>query len=138
MSEAHQVEVVTGAAQRIITSLQNAIFSTMEAAAQGVEMQTKMAQAFQRLEAQEAILDWLVQRRIEQEAKLNYSDLRPAQKALIRHKINQIDEELTSLLKSSGIDVTVVSKAVGIAIERPRVPKGEIGGGRFLPTNGNS
>ena len=59
----------------------------MEAAAEGVQMQTKMAAAFQRLEAQEAILDWLIERRIAQEAKLSDTDLRPAQRTMIRHKI---------------------------------------------------
>jgi len=89
-----QVEIVTGAASRIIGSLQAAIFSTMEAAAQGVEQQAKMAQAFQRLEAQEAILDWLIQRRMDQEIKLTSAELRPAQRALIEHKLVQIDEQL--------------------------------------------
>ena len=133
----NQIEQITGAAQSIIGSLQNAIFSTMQAASQGVESQVKMASAFQRLEAQEAILDWLMERRIAQEEKLEQTDLRPAQKALIQHKISQIDEHLTALLKSSGVDGATATKAVGVVVEKPRIPKGKNGAGRFVKRNGN-
>jgi hypothetical protein len=135
MNEQHQIEIVTGAASRIITSLQSAIFSAMEAASEGVEMQTKMAAAFQKLEAQESILDWLVQRRIDQEKKLEQADLRPAQRTLIQHKINQIDGELSALLRSSGIEDAVANKAVANVVERKRIPKGELGAGRFIPSS---
>jgi len=137
MNEQHQIEIVTGAASRIITSLQSAIFSAMEAASEGVEMQTKMAAAFQKLEAQESILDWLVQRRIDQEEKLLEADLRPAQRTMIQHKINQIDGELQALMRSSGIEDAVASKAVQHVVDRPRVPKGSAGAGRYLPSNSN-
>ena len=86
-----EIGVATTAATRIITSLQSAIFSAMEAASEGVQNQVRMAAAFQRLEAQEAILGWLVQRRIDQEHKLEDSNLRPAQRTMITHKIAQID-----------------------------------------------
>lgn len=135
MNEEHQqVEVVTGAATRIITSLQNAIFSAMEASASGVQAQVKMASAFQRLEMQEQILDWLVQRRVDQEKKLEQAELRPAQRTLIEHKISQIDAELSALLRSSGIEETVANKAVETVVERKRIPKGQPGAGQFLPS----
>ena len=134
MNENQQVEVVTGAATRIITSLQNAIFSAMEASASGVQAQVKMASAFQRLEMQEQILDWLVQRRIDQERKLEQADLRPAQRTLIEHKISQIDGELSALLRSSGIEEAVANKAVETMVERKRIPKGQPGAGQFLPS----
>ena len=111
MNEVHQIEQVTSAAGRIISTLQRAIFSSMEAAAQGIEDQTRMAATFQRLEAQEAIVDWLVERRIAQEEKLSEADLRPAQRALVERKIATIDEELTALLRSSGVEKSI---AVGV------------------------
>lgn len=118
-----QIEIVTGAASRIIGSLQAAIFATMQAAAEGVEAQTKMAQAFQRLEAQEAIVDWLIQRRIDQETKLNDAQLRPAQRALVEHKIVQIDEQLTALLRTTGIDPTVAAQAVSSVVQHSALPE---------------
>jgi hypothetical protein len=114
-----QIEIVTGAANRIIGSLPAAIFATMQAAAEGVEAQTKMAQAFQRLEAQEVIVDWLVQRRIDQETKLNDAQLRPAQRALVEHKIHQIDEQLTALLQTTGIEPATAAQAVTAIVQRP-------------------
>ena len=137
MDERHEIEIVTGAATRIITSLQSAIFAAMEASSENVQVQVKMAAAFQRLELQEQILDWLVQRRIDQEEKLLESNLRPAQIAMVQHKISQIDEELQSLLRTSGIDEAVAKKAVTTVVDRPRIPKGEHGAGRFLSGNGN-
>ena len=137
MNEAHRIEVVTASAGRIITSIQNAIFSSMEAAAQGVEMQTQMAAAFQKLEAQEAILDWLVQRRIDQETKLEDSSLRPAQQAIVRRKIQQIDDELSALMATAGIEPATARKAIGSVVHQPRIPRGEPGAGRFLPVNGS-
>lgn len=120
MSEPNQqIQVVTNAASRIIGSLQAAIFATMEAAAQGVEMQARMAQAFQRLEAQEAILDWLIQRRIDQEARLSSAELRPAQRALIEHKLAEIDEQLTALLRSTGIHDDLAVQAVHAVVHVP-------------------
>lgn len=138
MSDEHQqIEVVTGAAQRIIRSVQAAIFASMEAAAQGVEAQTKLAATFQRLESQEAILDWLIARRVAQEQRLADSGLRPVQKALIERKIAQIDEELNALLASSGVDPSIAGGAVRTVIAPSRTPKGEIGAGRFLPKAAN-
>ena len=133
MNETQQVEIVTSAASRIIEGLQNAIFATLEAASEGVEMQARMAASFQRLRAQESILDWLVQRRVDQEQKLLDSNLRPAQRVMIEHKIAQVDEELTSLLRSSGIEDSVAVKAVHAVVAQPRIPRGRRGGGRFLP-----
>ena len=137
MNEPHQIEIITGSATQIITSLQSAIFSAMEASATGVQTQVKMAAAFQKLEMQEQILDWLVQRRIDQEKKLLEADLQPTQRAMISHKIAQIDEELRSLLRTSGIDEAVAAKAVTSVVDRPRIPRGEPGAGRFLSGNGN-
>jgi len=138
MNEHQQVEIVTGAATRIITSLQNAIFAAMEASSEGVQTQVKMAAAFQKLEMQEQILDWLVQRRIDQEERLNCSDLRPAQRLMIEHKISSIDAELSALLRSNGIEEGVATKAVANVVEQKRVPKGQLGAGRFLPANGQA
>ena len=134
-----EIEVATNAASKIINSLQSAIFSAMQAASENVESQVRMAASFQRLEARQSILDWLVARRISQEEKLEDTNLRPAQKALISHKIAQIDEELTALLRSSGIDDTVANKAVKAVVEQPRVPRGHPHGhgGRFLPKPSN-
>jgi hypothetical protein len=138
MNENHQqIEVVTGAASRIITSLQSAIFSAMEASASGVQAQVKMASAFQKLEMQEQILGWLIQRRIDQEERLNDANLRPAQRIMIEHKISQVDFELASLLRSSGVDENVASKAVADVVERKRIPKGQPGAGQYLPSNSN-
>lgn len=137
MNEPHHVEIVTGAASRIITSLQSAIFSAMEASAENVQVQVKMAAAFQKIEMQESILDWLVDRRVSQEQRLLESDLRPAQRAMISHKIAQIDGELQSLLRSSGIETDVATKAVTTIVDRPRIPRGEPGAGRFSSGNGN-
>lgn len=86
-----------------------------------------MASAFQRLEAKEAVLDWQVARRIEQEQRLTEADLRPDQQALIRRKIAQIDGELGALLRSSGIEDQAASHAVA-TITQPRASNG-----RFLP-----
>jgi len=118
-----EIEIVTGAASRIISSLQAAIFATMQAAAEGVETQAKMAQAFQRLEAQEAILDWLVQRRIDQQAKLNAANLHPAQRALVEHKIHQIDDQLAALLRTTGIEPAIAAQAVSAVVQRPALAK---------------
>jgi hypothetical protein len=135
MNEQNQIEVITGSATKIITSLQSAIFSAMEASSEGVQSQVKMAAAFQKMEMQEQILDWLVQRRIDQEKKLEQADLRPTQRLMIQHKIAQIDGELQALLRSSGIDDAVASKAVQHVIDRPRIPRGEPGAGRFQSTS---
>jgi len=107
-----QIEVIQNGASKIINALQSAIVTTMTAAAEGVEGQVRVAQAFQRLEAQEVVLDWLVQRRIDQEQKLEQSGIREAQKALIRRKIEAIDDELTALLSSSGIEEKAAKAAV--------------------------
>lgn len=96
----------------------------MTAAAEGVEGQVKVAQAFQKLEAQDAILNWLVQRRIDQEKRLEDSGLREAQKALIRRKIEAIDDELTALLSSSGID----DKTAKAAVLKVHTPPARIAG----------
>ena len=128
MNESQQIEAFTGAAQRIIASLQAAIFASMEAAATSVQDQVRIASAFRKLEASEAVLDWLVARRIEQEQRLSEADLRPAQQALIRRKIAQIDEELGALLRSSGIEDQAASHAVATVTQQPRSANG-----RFLP-----
>lgn len=138
MNDEHQqIEVVVGAAQRIIRSIQSAIFTSMASAAEGVAAQTKLAATFQRLESQEAILDWLVARRVAQEQKLAQSDLRPVQRAMIERKISQIDEELHALLATSGVESTIAASAVRTVAASPRIPKGENGGGRFLPKVAN-
>ena len=138
MNDKPQIEIITGSATQIITSLQSAIFSAMEASASGVQAQVKMAAAFQKFEMQEQILDWLVQRRIDQEEKLLESNLRPAQITMVQHKIAQIDGELQALLQSSGVESNVAKKAVTTVVDRPRIPRGEQGAGRFSSSgNGN-
>ena len=129
MNERQQVEIVTSAAQRIIDGLQNAIFATLEAASEGVQMQAKMAASFQRLRAQESILDWLIQRRVDQEQKLLAAGLRPAQRLMIEHRIAQVDEELTSLLRSSGIQDSIAVKAVRTVVDRCESPRASQGRG---------
>ena len=64
-----RLRFATNAASKIINSLQSAIFSAMQAASENVESQVRMAASFQKLEARQSILDWLVARRISQEEK---------------------------------------------------------------------
>ena len=138
MNSVQQVEMVTSAALRIIGGLQNAIFATLDAASEGVEIQAKMAVSFQRLRAQESILNWLVQRRIDLEQRLLAGELRPVQQAMIKHQIDQVDEQLTSLLRSSGIDDSIAVKAVSAITEPPSVPRSGCGNGRLLPKASNA
>lgn len=111
------------AARTIIEAMQQSIFTTMRASAEGVSQQVQLAETMQRLETQEAILGWLVQKQMDEAEKLQSLPPSSPLRTMIEHKIKTVTEEMTSLLKSSGVPATAAKDATKLLENSNGTPK---------------
>ena len=98
-----QINTITAPAEAIVANLTHSILATFQTAAQSIQQQVTLAIQAQRQQAQESILDWLVQRRTNLEAQLENDELNSAQVAFATRRIESLDQEISALLESAGV-----------------------------------
>ena len=120
----NQIDETVESANQIIQSIMQAILVGIKSSAQGVEQQMKLASAQVNLESTQRMIEYILKRKLEQQAMLNEAGLDPTIRALIAYKIEMLDQELSALLRSSGVEEKVVSQAVKKVSARPRASNG--------------
>lgn len=108
----HQMDQAASAASRFVASLQETIVTSLEAAAEGVSQQTRIASVMQKLQAKEAILEWLIERRRIIENRLEQAALPAPTEAMLRRQMLVLDHETEALLTSSGMATKEAKTAV--------------------------